>query len=366
MFNSFGQYFRFTTFGESHGPGIGVVVDGVPAGLPLEVEELTTALLRRRPGQSIYTTSRKEEDSPEILSGWKNGITLGSPLTVWVKNKDVRSSDYDALEKLYRPSHADYTYQQKYGIRDAAGGGRASARETIGRVVAGVVAQKWIQQEYPVNVWSWVSSVGDISLPVDYIPKQWSDIESSSIRCPEAEISRKMEELILSAKEKGDTVGGCISGYIEGVPVGWGEPMYMKIQALLGYALLSIPAVKGIEFGSGFSGSQMKGSQHNDIFYTDNEGRIRTQTNHSGGIQGGITNGEPIIFRIAFKPVSTILSAQETVSLDGEKVEMKAKGRHDSCVLPRAVPIVEAMTWCVLADLRVLASQRFLVEKGNC
>lgn len=354
MSNSFGTLFRFTTFGESHGPALGVVVDGCPAGLILDLEFIQSELDRRKPGQSRITTQRKESDQVEVLSGVIGGQTTGAPIAFLVRNEDQRSQDYDHIEQVFRPSHADFTYFAKYGIRDHRGGGRSSARETLARVIAGAVAKLLLAQVCGAKVEAWVSAVGKWEW--DGSPALNFDLQSEyeqAVRCPDAVVAEQMYLAIDEARKAGDSLGGIISARVSHVPVGLGEPIYGKMEALLASAMLSINAVKGFEIGSGFAGSRMRGSEHNDHFYTENE-RIRTRTNYSGGVQGGITNGEDLLFRVAFKPTATIMQDQETVNTEGEKAIAKGKGRHDPCVVPRAVPIVEAMTACVLADLWLL------------
>lgn len=350
--NTFGTNFRITSFGESHGAGIGVVIDGCPSGLVLDLEAIQNELDRRKPGQSRIASQRKESDVFEILSGHINGITTGAPLTFFVKNEDARSQDYSEIAQAFRPSHADYTYFVKYGIRDARGGGRASARETISRVIGGAVAKQILKKYHPnIEIHAWVSAVHTISFAE--IPTSF-DLPTSfcqATHCPNEDYAKQFFDCIDSARKEGDSVGGVISTCISGVPAGWGEPVFRKLHGLLGFAMLSIQAVKGFEYGSGFEGTKMKGSEHNDLFYKDENHQIRTHTNFSGGIQGGISNGEDIFFRVAFKPTSTILRAQNTVNTEGENIVLQAKGRHDPCVVPRAVPIVEAMTALVLVDL---------------
>ncbi|SNC75355.1 chorismate synthase [Hymenobacter gelipurpurascens] len=354
MSNTFGTLFRITTFGESHGPGIGVVVDGCPAGLAVEVADIQAALDRRRPGQSDLTTPRKEADQVEVLSGLFQGYTTGTPIGLFIRNQDQASHDYSHIEHAYRPSHADYTYDQKYGRRDYRGGGRSSARETAARVAAGVIAQKLLAQ-HGIQVSSYVSQVGAIQVPVGYEALDLGLIDSNPVRCPHPETAERMADLIRQTRDRHDTVGGVVTGVAKGVPVGLGEPVFDRLHAELGHAMLSINAVKGFEYGSGFSGVLLFGSEHNDAFYTDEAGQVRTRTNHSGGIQGGISNGQDIYFRVAFKPVATILQPQATINDQGEEITLAGKGRHDPCVLPRAVPIVDAMTSLVLADMLLRA-----------
>lgn len=352
--NTFGQLFRITTFGESHGPGIGVVVDGCPAGLPVSQEQIQAALDRRRPGQSELTTPRSEADQVEIQSGIFRGETTGTPISLYIRNQDQHSHDYSHIEHAYRPSHADYTYDQKYGRRDFRGGGRSSARETAARVAAGAVAQQLLLRE-GVQASSYVSQVGAVQVPVGYEQLDLSLIDTNLVRCPHPETAAHMTDLIRQVRDRHDTVGGLVTGVVRGVPAGLGEPVFDKLHAELGRAMLSINAVKGFEYGSGFSGVLLFGSEHNDQFYTDDHGQVRTRTNHSGGIQGGISNGQDIYFRVAFKPVATILQSQATINDQGEAISLAGRGRHDPCVLPRAVPIVDAMTNLVLADMLLRA-----------
>ena len=349
MSSSFGVLFRVTTFGESHGPGLGVVVDGCPPRLALDVAQIQTELDRRRPGQSRLVSQRKEDDKVEILSGVLDGETLGTPIAMLIRNADARGKDYDAIARAYRPSHADYTYDAKYGIRAVAGGGRASARETAGRVAAGAIAQQLLARE-GVSIVAWVDEVAGIAATVDDATVTRTDVDATDIRCPDAATAAQMIERVERARKDGDSVGGVVRAIARGVPAGWGEPVFDKLEADLAKAMMSIPAVKGVENGSGFAGTRLSGSEHNDLFYKRDDGAIGTRTNRSGGIQGGISNGEPITLRIAFKPTATIMRPQETVDRDGNAVVLEPKGRHDPCVLPRAVPIVEAMMAIVLAD----------------
>jgi chorismate synthase len=350
MASQFGVLFRVATWGESHGGGVGVVVDGCPPRVALAAEDIQRELDRRRPGQSEIVTPRDEKDRCEILSGVFEGQTLGTPISVFVKNEDARSEAYREIESAYRPSHADFTYQAKYGIRNWQGGGRASARETIGRVAAGAIAKKVLAQRAPaLEVIAYVKSVHHIEAAVDPETVEAKLVERSIVRCPDDKASDEMIELIKTMRKEGNSVGGVIECVARNVPVGLGEPVFDKLEADLAKAMLSLPATKGFEIGSGFAGSRMTGSEHNDLFEV-REGRVATKTNYSGGIQGGITNGEPIFFRVAFKPTATILKAQQTVSVSGDPTELKARGRHDPCVLPRAVPMVEAMTLLVLCD----------------
>ncbi len=349
--NTFGRAFRVTTWGESHGAGVGVVIDGCPPGVRIEPERIQQELDRRRPGQSRLTTQRREEDRVRLLSGVFEGQSLGTPIAMLVENTDARSQDYQAMQTLYRPSHADMTYDFKYGRRSWAGGGRASARETIGRVAAGAIAQEWLSTEYGVEIVAWVQQIHRvIAGPLEPTAVTRDQVEESPVRCPDPPSSEKMVAAIEQARRDRDSVGGVIAVVARNCPAGWGEPVFDKLEALLGHAYLSIPASKGVEIGSGFGSTTLRGSEHNDEFVFE-DGQIRTRTNHSGGIQGGISNGMPILARVAFKPTATINKAQGTVSAAGEAVTLAAKGRHDPCVLPRAVPIVEAMTALVLIDL---------------
>jgi len=350
MSSQFGHLFRISTWGESHGGGVGVVVDGCPPRLELSEADIQFDLDRRRPGQSEIVTPRKEEDRCEILSGVFEGKTIGTPIAVLVRKKDQRSEAYREMETAYRPSHADYTYDAKYGIRNWQGGGRASARETIGRVAAAAIAKKVFARDCPgLEIVSYVKSIHDIVAEVDPATVTFAQAESNIVRCPDAAAAERMIERIKEVRSEGDSVGGVIECVIRNCPVGLGEPVFDKLEADLAKAMLSLPATKGFEIGSGFGSTLMKGSEHNDIFEM-RDGRVTTPTNRSGGIQGGISNGEPIFFRIAFKPTATILRPQQTVSTTGENVELAARGRHDACVLPRAVPMVEAMAALVLVD----------------
>lgn len=350
MGNSFGHLFRITTFGESHGGGVGVVIDGCPPQLEIDITEIQAELNRRRPGQSKITTPRKEADTCEILSGVFEGKTLGTSLTLLVRNQDARSQDYAEMSTKYRPSHADATYDAKYGIRNWQGGGRASARETIGRVAAGAIAKKILKQVAGVEIIAYVKRIQAIEAIVDPQTVTLETVESNIVRCPDAECAIRMIELIEQIRDQGDSIGGVVECVARNVPPGLGEPVFDKLEADLAKGLLSLPASKGFEIGSGFAGTLLTGSEHNDEFYTDASGVIRTVTNRSGGIQGGISNGEPIIMRVAFKPTATIRKEQRTVTQDGEETLLAAKGRHDPCVLPRAVPMVEAMVALVLCD----------------
>lgn len=344
----FGSAFRISTFGESHGKAIGVIIDGCPAGLEIDEVFIQSELDRRKPGQSAIVTQRKESDTVQILSGIFEGKSTGTPIAMLIPNDDQRSHDYGHIADKYRPSHADFTYQEKYGIRDYRGGGRSSARETAARVAAGALA-KLLLKEQGVQIQAYVSQVGPLILDKSTEELDLSLAESNDVRCPDPAMAEKMIELIKAVRKDGDTIGGVISALITGCPVGLGEPAFDKLHADLGKAMLSINACKGFEYGSGFAGVNMRGSEHNDVFYQEN-GKIRTRTNHSGGIQGGISNGMDINFRVAFKPVATIIPAQESVNTQGESVEVTGRGRHDPCVLPRAVPIVEAMAALVLVD----------------
>jgi chorismate synthase len=347
MGNSYGKIFRITTFGESHGPAIGVIIDGCPAGLAIDETFIQSELTRRKPGQSRITTQRKEDDTLRILSGVFEGKSTGMPIAMTIENQDQRSKDYSHIAGRFRPSHADYTYETKYGIRDYRGGGRSSARETAARVAAGAVAKMYLKKN-GISIQAFVSQVGEIKAP-SYIELDLSKTEDNIIRCPHAETAEKMIALIEQVRLDRDTIGGIVTCVIQHAPVGLGEPVFDKLHAELGKAMLSINAVKGFEYGSGFEGIKMPGSQHNDAFYNE-EGRIRTKTNHSGGIQGGISNGEDIYFNVAFKPVATIMQDQDSVDKDGNEVTVSGKGRHDPCVVPRAVPIVESMAALVIAD----------------
>ena len=356
--NTFGRLFRLTTFGESHGEAIGGVIDGMPAGIAIDVDFIQQELNRRRPGQSQLTTSRQEADRIELLSGVFEGKSTGCPIGFIVRNTNQHSQDYENMRCLFRPSHADYTYQQKYGVRDHRGGGRSSARITISRVVGGALA-KLVLRQLGITIQAYTSQVGNIALEHDYQHYDLSQTEQNAVRCPDPEKAREMEDLILQVKGEGDTIGGVISCVIKGCPTGLGEPEFGKLHAVLGQAMLSINAVKGFEYGAGFEGVTARGSEQNDLFSNEN-GRITTQTNHSGGIQGGISNGQDIYFRVAFKPVATILQEQATVDLEGNATTLKAKGRHDPCVLPRAVPVVEAMAAMVILDQILLKNSASL------
>ena len=348
MSNTFGKIFTLTSFGESHGPGIGGVIDGFPAGISIDLVFIQQELNRRRPGQSKITTDRKEADQVEFLSGIFEGKSTGCPIAFLVRNTNQHSDDYENLRGLFRPSHADFTYTQKYGIRDHRGGGRSSARETISRCVGGALAKLALKQ-LGISIQAYTSQVGSIALENDYKRYDLNLIETNAVRCPDPQKAREMEEYIASVKAEGDTIGGIITCVVKGCPVGLGEPSFGKLHAALGHAMLTINAVKGFEYGEGFAGVTQRGSEQNDIFFND-EGCINTRTNHSGGIQGGISNGQDIYFRVVFKPVATLLKEQSTVNEKGEDTQVKARGRHDPCVLPRAVPIVEAMTAMTLLD----------------
>ncbi|MFA5689401.1 MAG: chorismate synthase [Kiritimatiellales bacterium] len=359
MSSSFGTLFKVTTFGESHGKAVGAIIDGCPANMPLTEMDIQPQLNRRRPGQSMLTTQRNEKDRVTILSGTENGKTLGTPIMLCVNNTDQRPADYETIEFTPRPSHADFTYFAKYGAISRSGGGRASARETVGRVAAGAVAEKWLQMNFKdLSIVAYVSAVGKIPAPevdVNTLTRRMVDV--NNVRCPDFAAAGKMVDEIEAAKTMLDSVGGIITCICRGLPAGFGEPVFDKLDAKLAQAMLSIPAVKGFEIGSGFSGAAMHGSEHNDLFVIKN-GHMGTKTNFSGGIQGGISNGEPVVFRIAFKPVATIARPQESVSLEGCPVILKIKGRHDPCVVPRAVPVVEAMAALVIADAALQQAAR--------
>ncbi len=348
--NTFGKLFRLTTFGESHGVAIGGIIDGCPSGIKLDFEAIQNEVDRRKPGQSKIVTQRKEPDTFEFLSGIFEGQTTGTPIGFIIKNTNQKSKDYSHIKDVYRPSHADYTYDKKYGVRDYRGGGRSSARETACRVVAGAIAKQFLSS---IKINAFTSSVGDVFMDKPYQDLDFSKIESNVIRCPDEGTAEKMIAKVQEVKKQGDTIGGTITCALQNVPAGLGEPVFDKLHAELGKAMLSINAVKGFEYGSGFCGAKMKGSEHNDKFNEDGS----TQTNLSGGVQGGISNGMDIYFRVAFKPVATTLQKQDTINSKGETVEMQGKGRHDPCVVPRAVPIVEAMAALVLADYTLLRRQ---------
>ena len=349
MSNSFGKIFKISTYGESHGKAIGVIIDGCPSGIKIEELDIQKELDRRKPGQSKITTQRKESDSIQILSGIFNGKTTGSPISLFIKNKDQKSSDYDHISKAFRPSHADYTYHKKYKNRDHRGGGRSSARETANWVAAGAIAKK-ILKDIGININAYVSKVGKVEIEKAYRELDLQNTETNIVRCPDKKYAEKFISIIDQARKNRDTVGGIISCVITGCPVGIGEPIFGKLHAELGKAMLSINAVKGFEYGSGFKGSEMYGSEHNDQFEIKGD-KIKTKSNYSGGIQGGISNGEDIYFNVAFKPVSTIMKDQSSIDSENNKVTVKGKGRHDPCVVPRAVPIVESMAANVLVDL---------------
>lgn len=356
MSSTFGTIFRVTTFGESHCAAVGAIIDGCPPGLQLTEADIQQQLNRRRPGQSHLSTPRDEVDQVKILSGVETGVALGTPIALKVDNLDQRPGDYGEMSTVPRPSHADYTYQMKYGVRASSGGGRSSARETIGRVAAGAIAEKYLYENCGVEIVAYVSSVGPIDAPsVDPETLSRAEVDRTPVRCPDPDTAARMEKEILSAADEKDSLGGIITCVCRNIPVGLGEPVFHKLEALLGQAMLSIPAVKGFDIGSGFAGTRLKGSQHNDPFILKGE-RLGTVKNHSGGVQGGISNGEAVFFRVAFKPTATIGRPQETVDFSGNKVTLEASGRHDPCVLPRAVPIVEGMAALVLAD-------QFLIQK---
>ena len=353
MGNSFGKIFQIHTYGESHGPALGVVIDGCPAGLEIDETFIQEELDRRRPGQSKITTQRKEADEFEILSGVFEGKSTGTPISILIRNQDQRSKDYSHIADKFRPSHADYTFQAKFGHRDYRGGGRSSARETAARVAAGAIAKLYLKSQ-GINCRSYVSQVGDMKLEKSYLELDLTKIEDNILRCPDQEQAQEMIRLIDQTRKNRDTIGGIITGVIQGVPAGLGEPVFDKLHAELGKAMLSINAVKGFEYGSGFEGVKMNGSQHNDAFFKESD-QVKTRTNHSGGIQGGISNGQDIYFNVAFKPVATIMDDQESINEAGEKVTVSGKGRHDPCVVPRAVPIVDAMSALVIADYLLIS-----------
>lgn len=349
MGNSFGTLFRISTWGESHGGGIGVVIDGCPPQLPLDVEEIQLELDRRRPGQSDITTPRKESDSAEIVSGLYEGKTLGTPIAIYVPNGDQRPSAYAEMKDNFRPSHADFTYQTKFGIRNHEGGGRSSARETIGRVAAGAIAKKILKLAGGVEISAYISRVHTIAMPsLEHFPSL-DEVEASPVRCPHPETAEKMVDCIKAMRKEGDSVGGVIECRVRNLPVGLGVPVFDRLEADIAKAMLSLPATKGFELGSGFAGTELRGSEHNDRF-VNKDGKIGTATNRSGGVQGGISNGEEFVFRVAFKPTATIIQKQATVDKDGQETELMGRGRHDPCVVPRAVPIVESMAALVLVD----------------
>lgn len=359
MSSTLGTIYRVSTFGESHCKGVGAIVDGCPPNIPLTEADIQPQLDRRRPGQSKVATARAESDTVTIMSGTEHGITLGTPIGLFVPNKDQRPGDYAEMSAIPRPSHADYTYQMKYGIKASSGGGRSSARETIGRVAAGAIAEKVLRLKFGVEIVAWVSSVGEIDGEVDADVITREIVDQTMVRCPDVAAAQRMEEAIVAAKQAGDSLGGIITCVCRNVPAGWGEPVFDKLEAKLAQAMMSIPATKAFEIGSGFSGTRMRGSAHNDPFVKKG-GRLGTVTNYSGGIQGGISNGEPVVFRIAFKPPATISKAQPTVDFDGKPVVLEAKGRHDPCVVPRAIPIVETMAAMVLLDAGMRQAARLI------
>ena len=349
MGSSSGRLFKITTFGESHGPAVGVIIEGCPSGWTLDLEQLQVDLNRRRPGQSALTTARKEQDRVEVLSGLFENQVTGTPLTLMVWNKDAKSRDYSHVQHLYRPGHGDLTYQARYGVRDWRGGGRASARETVARVAAGAVARQWLAQKYGIEVLGWVEQVGSLSAQIDPETVSLEQVEHSSVRCPNLQKAVEMETLIKKVKKQGDTLGGVVGAVARGVPLGWGDPVFDKLEADLAKACLSLPACKGFEIGSGFEGTKLRGSEHNDAWFLD-QGQPSLKTNHCGGILGGISTGTPLLVRCAFKPVSTHFQSQTTLDYQYEQVEFKNRGRHDPCVVPRAVPLVEAAILLTLAD----------------
>ena len=359
MGSSFGQLFRISTFGESHGGGVGVIVDGCPPRLQLDIKAIQADLDRRKPGQSNITTPRKEEDQVEILSGVLDGVTLGTPIAMVVRNKDQRPQDYKEMEVAFRPSHADATYQAKYGIQARSGGGRASARETIGRVAAGAIAKQLLAEAAGTEVLAWVKRIHNLEATIDPLLVNLETVESNIVRCPDPEMAVQMIERIEAIGREGDSCGGVIECVVRHAPLGLGMPVFDKLEADLAKAVMSLPATKGFEIGSGFAGTLMKGSEHNDAFLATGDGSLHTATNNSGGIQGGISNGEPILIRVAFKPTATIRKEQQTITASGNSTTISAKGRHDPCVLPRAVPMVEAMVALVLAD-------HWLRQRGQC
>lgn len=348
--NTFGQLFRITTFGESHGGAVGVVVDGCPPGLKISESDIQKELDRRKPGQSAITSPRREQDVIHMLSGVMEGQTTGTPILLIAYNQDAKPEDYLHMKDVYRPGHADFTFEKKYGIRDWKGSGRASARETLARVAAGAIAQKFLKEKLGVEFVSFVQQVGDITTDIDFRGVERADVESTIVRCPDPVVAEKMIALIEKVRDEGDSVGGVVRGVIRNVPVGLGEPVFDKLPADLGKAMMSINAVKGFDIGSGFEGVSMRGSTHNDEFYTDKKGNIKTKTNNAGGTLGGISNGEDIYFRVAIKPVSTIHKKQKTINKKAEEASLEATGRHDPCVLPRAIPIVDAMAALVIMD----------------
>ena len=349
MGNTFGQLFRVTTWGESHGAAIGAVVDGCPPRLPLSEADIQPDLDRRRPGQSALVSQRRESDPVRILSGVYEGLTLGTPIALEIPNEDMRPGDYEEMREKYRPSHADYTYEAKYGLRDWRGGGRTSARETAGRVAAGAIARKLLAVRWGVEVVAWVTKVGRIAVASDVETVTRADVDKTPIRCPDPAAAEEMIAAVDAARKAGDSLGGVVTCALRGCPLGWGEPVFDRLEADLAKAVMSLPASKGFEIGSGFAGTDLRGREHNDEFYMEGD-RVRTRTNRSGGVQGGISNGETIYFRVAFKPTATILHEQQTVDVRHEDTTLRGRGRHDPCVLPRAVPMVEAMAALVLAD----------------
>lgn len=356
--NTFGQLFKITTCGESHGDSVAVIIDGCPAGLPITQEEIQAELDRRKPGQSKITSPRSEQDRIHILSGVFEGVTTGTPILLLANNKDMRPEDYTSLKNVYRPSHADFTYAQKYGVRDFRGSGRASARETLARVAAGAIAKKYLKLHYGVEILSYVEQVGSIKTAIKHQSVTINNIESNIVRCPDPETASRMIELIEEVKAAGDSIGGVVRGVIRHAPIGLGEPVFDKISANLAKAMLSINAVKGFDIGAGFDCVDMRGSQHNDEYYTENN-QIKFKTNYAGGTLGGITTGEDIYFRVAFKPVATINKSQQTVTTDNKNIELEAAGRHDPCVLARAVPIVDAMAALVIIDHILLHKSKY-------
>jgi len=353
MGSSFGNLFKIHTYGESHGPALGVIIDGCPAGLAIDTDFIQAELDRRKPGQSKITTQRKEADEFEILSGVFEGVSTGTPISILIRNQDQKSKDYSHIADKFRPSHADYTFHAKYGVRDYRGGGRSSARETVARVAAGAIAKLLLKHEGIISQ-AYVSQVGDLRLEKAYHEMDLAKSEDNILRCPDPETAERMIALIDQTRKNRDTIGGIVTGVIQGVPAGLGEPVFDKLHAEIGKAMLSINAVKGFEFGSGFEGVKLNGSEHNDAFYQDGD-EVKTRTNYSGGIQGGISNGQDIYFNVAFKPVATIMSDQESINTEGESVTVSGKGRHDPCVVPRAVPIVEAMAALVIADYLLIS-----------
>ncbi|MFO7870084.1 MAG: chorismate synthase [Kiritimatiellia bacterium] len=358
MSNTFGEIFAVTSFGESHGPCVGAVVDGCPAGIRLDESDIQSQMDRRRPGTSSLSSTRAEADKVKILSGVENGVTLGSPLALLIENRDRRPRDYDFLASVPRPSHADFTYRAKYGIVSASGGGRASARETAARVAAGSIAERYLEVVHSVSITAWVDGVGSVQAP-DLTDREMGrkEVDADPVRCPDPEAAKKMTEKIEEAAASGDSIGGTVVCVCRGVPAGWGEPVFRKMDALLAGSMLSIPAARGFEAGSGFASAKMRGSEHNDLFVMKKDG-LGTDTNRSGGIQGGITNGEPVVFRVAFKPAATIAAGQKTAGYDGTGTVLKTPGRHDPCVVPRAVVVVESMAAIVLADMALISGTR--------